>query len=772
MKIALITISHRGDDPRLYDKIARSLTNVGEVRIFTPISASSDGEITIQQVDNTNRYTVFMSLYQQALSYHPRVVICVEPLSMLVGIALRMRLNCQLIYDCHEFFAQAFAQRFTGIIKKIAYASYYYFENILASRMNHCITVNDLLAERLKEANKQTIVCANYPRQDGPVSDAPREYDLIYVGGISADKGMLLYLEALHLLADREIKMLFIGKFISQQDKELFKAKISELGLASQVSHIPWMAYEAVRNYLQKAKIGLCMHNPAVDRYQLALPLKLLDYLQNGLAVVTNKYPIIEKIINAYPAGICVPYHTVHLARAIKHLLSKPLDDYILAGQRATAECYNWEQEEKKLLELFINKKRLLIIAYFYPPLGGPGVQRPLKLIKTMANKGWSVDVITVRDITFHSFDHTLAAESAANLVIRTSSLDPMAISKKAIQSGEARQKLYFGTSESLKKFIRNAFFVDDKIAWFPMAYKAGITAHRQHRYDAVMATMGPYTGGLVAAALSKKFNIPLVLDYRDHWTLNPYIEMLTPVHSRLSTFLENKILSQADLVTVVGSTMKHDIHNNFGAELNIHTMYNGYDEDDFTGKQKQKNKGLQINYIGNFYGNRSPEYFVKALLELSTEGRLPLHIAINFIGNYYPQARTALQNPLLAGIIKIIPQLEHTAAVQAMLDADILLLFIATPRGEGVITGKIFEYLRAGAPILAMIPPAGEAAQILTAHQQTHICPMENVTLIKENFISICQHVVQALSPYVVDANYSREAQSVSFVSELEKIL
>ena len=148
--------------------------------------------------------------------------------------------------------------------------------------------------------------------------------------------------------------------------------------------------------------------------------------------------------------------------------------------------------------------KRLLLIAYFYPPLGGPGVQRPAKLVKYLERLDVSTDVITVKDIVFHSTDNKLLKEDKAHNIIRTSSFDLMSILKK-ISNPKTNKAVYFKTPEKYKKIIRNIFPIDDKIGWLPFVMKAGKELFKENKYDAVMATMGPYTSGIAAYKLAKK---------------------------------------------------------------------------------------------------------------------------------------------------------------------------------------------------------------------------------------------------------------------------
>ncbi len=277
------------------------------------------------------------------------------------------------------------------------------------------------------------------------------------------------------------------------------------------------------------------------------------------------------------------------------------------------------------------------MFAYFYPPLGGPGVQRPVKLIKYLSRNNWKTDVITVKDIMFHSSDDQLAAEDMAEIVIRTGSLDPMSFLGK-IKKRSDRTKVYFGTPEKYKKIIRNLFPIDDKIGWLPYAKKAGRQLLKTKRYDAIMATIGPYTSGLAAYKLSRQYKIPLIIDYRDHWTMNPYIKFITPFHKMFSERWEKRILEHASVITTVSKTMKNDLLSKFGNRLSlkIKVMYNGWDEEDFNDVPvRKKTKKIIIRYIGNFYGHQTPKYFIEATENLKKKNELPEDIQIEFIGNY-----------------------------------------------------------------------------------------------------------------------------------------
>jgi len=414
--------------------------------------------------------------------------------------------------------------------------------------------------------------------------------------------------------------------------------------------------------------------------------------------------------------------------------------------------------------------KKLLLIAYFYPPLGGPGVQRPVKLVKYLERCGVSTNVITVKDIVFHSMDQKLLKEDVARRIIRTSSFDPMSILKK-ISKPKTNRAVYFKTPEKYKKIIRNIFFIDEKIGWLPFVIKAGKKLNKKNEYDAVMATMGPYTSGVAAYKLAKKMKTPLIIDYRDHWTLNPYITFFSKLHKKHAVHWENKILNFASTITVVSKTMKDDLIDEFGETLRgrIKVIYNGWDTDDFTNFVIRKNEKFIIKYIGNFYGYRTPKYFIDALELLKSRNQLSNDIIIEFTGNYYAETINYISNSEVSDMIKINPQIEHKEAIESLMNCDALLLFIASHKGKGVLTGKLFEYLRSGKEILAMVPSDGEAAEILTQNKHNLICNMEDVEMIAKNFLMLIETLKNKKIKREYSTEFSRENQTIEFLNFVE---
>lgn len=416
---------------------------------------------------------------------------------------------------------------------------------------------------------------------------------------------------------------------------------------------------------------------------------------------------------------------------------------------------------------------RILLIAYFYPPLGGPGVQRPVKFVKYLTKLGVSVDVLTVKDIQFHSYDYELLNEDKSRKTYRTISFDPMSIMKKIPLKKADSQKVYFNTNEKLKKRVRGIFPIDDKIGWFFPAYKKGLTLCQNYSYDYIISTIGPFTSALIAYYLSKKTNIPFILDYRDLWTLEPYSRYQSLFQLKLAECYEKKILKNAFLVTTVGQVMANQLTENFGQYLKdkIHVMYNGFDEDDFSKKNKPSinhTDKLVYRYIGNFYGHQNVKYFIQALLELDQLGAIPDKAVFEFYGNYYIETLQEFQKVKNKNLLLIKSQTEHLEAIELMKSSDFLLLFVSSVNSQGVITGKLFEYLRSEKPIIAMVPQNGEAEELLKHNGHDLITTMENVEGIKKLLIKSFQEKI-SIEKCSYD-QYSREYQTEQFYRKLYK--
>jgi len=405
-----------------------------------------------------------------------------------------------------------------------------------------------------------------------------------------------------------------------------------------------------------------------------------------------------------------------------------------------------------------ISRKRILLIAYYFPPLGGPASIRLGKTVKYLRRAGWDIDVISIKNIIYHSLDYDLEKECQPGRIYRTNSLEVISLlywfnrlrnlfrrKKRIDRQSTNKSGIYFSLPDSLRQFFKTVLIPDEKLGWFPFAFRQGRKLLRNRHYDLIMTSIGPATAGIVGYKLSRMSHIPLVIDYRDHWTLHPHTAFLTGFHRRRAESLERKILQHASLITTVGKIMKEELITRFceAEEEKVSVIYNGYDEEDFTGLRTDSSReplspGNQVifTYTGSLYPPITPLYLLKALKYLKKEGKLPEDLQVRFIGNYHRDMLNLLQDSELASHLTITPNLPHREIIREIMMSDVLLLLLSVKGGNGILTSKAFEYLRSGKPILAMIPQHSEIAEILQQDSKHYLCPMEDREKIAELLI------------------------------------
>lgn len=386
---------------------------------------------------------------------------------------------------------------------------------------------------------------------------------------------------------------------------------------------------------------------------------------------------------------------------------------------------------------------RVLYISYFYPPLGGPAVLRNVKTVKYLSRMGYNVDVITIDDIEYLYRDDSLLHECGHRRIWRTGSLDPMALLKKLGGRGSGKVSgLYMNTPERLKLMIRRLYPIDDKIGWVPFLVRAGTKALRENEYDLIYISMGPFSSGIGAYHLAMRSGLPLVLDMRDYWNLLGDYDLQGSSWQRsYSLHWEAKLYQRADMIVTATEGIGTDIAEVFGEQhrSKLLTVYNGYDEEDFTGVTPHAGpQSFVMAYFGNIYARRTLAKYFAAVLVLRDSGALPANSRVKLYGNFFRETLRDIEESGIADMIEVIPQLEHRDAVQAMLDADVLLLTLNSSGPKGTLSSKVFEYLRAAKPILAMVPAHNEAAKLLRECGQTHICAMESADSIRNALIRV----------------------------------
>lgn len=368
------------------------------------------------------------------------------------------------------------------------------------------------------------------------------------------------------------------------------------------------------------------------------------------------------------------------------------------------------------------------MIANQFPPMGGSGVQRSVKFVKHLGKFGYCPVVFTRDEKGMTLKDETLLKDIPKGTeIIRT----------KAHDFTEWKSVFKIpGKILGLKVFIPDSAWL-----WSRLSRKAAVKAIVENDIKIIYTTSAPYSDHLLGLYLKKRFpDITWVVDFRDEWTNNPYT--LDNPHSKFRTYKEKKmereVLLNADaLITNTPVMRKNFVTNNNLSGDNFFVIPNGYDEEDFKDFDltKPDNSKMTLTYTGALYGRRKPDTFFKALSELISEGKIDGEkICVNLIGNYHKDKLQAqIDSFSLTKQINIIGYVPHNECIKRQLQSDVLILIEGTGRGsDAFYTGKIFEYMNTGRPVLAVLPENGAAADLVRKTKIGRVAHTDDVSQIK----------------------------------------
>lgn len=403
--------------------------------------------------------------------------------------------------------------------------------------------------------------------------------------------------------------------------------------------------------------------------------------------------------------------------------------------------------------------KKVLLITYYFPPSGGSGVQRTLKFVKYLREFGWEPVVLTAANADYPAWDQTLLQEIPRDVhVYRSRIIEPYRLYRK-FTGRQANESTDIATltldeqdkrklSERVSEWVRSALFVPDaRIGWLPFAVAMGKKIIAAEKIDVIVSSAPPYTTHLIGLLLHKLCGIPWVADFRDSWIGWLSTPQWRPKLSRaLERRMETAVLTKATKLLSVTPGVKEDLlsRNPHCRDDRWHLLYNGYDAEDFAAvTPKPKAVKVTIIYSGSLYGNRNPEYLLRALEELQRE-KAPLldKIRLLFVGRIGEAIVKRMQKSPVHGIIERVPYVTHAESLEYLLGSDIALLIIDdAPENAGILTGKLFEYIGAGLPILALAPQ-GNAADLIRQYKLGLVAHPRQVEEIKQaltNMVTAC---------------------------------
>lgn len=365
---------------------------------------------------------------------------------------------------------------------------------------------------------------------------------------------------------------------------------------------------------------------------------------------------------------------------------------------------------------------RILIVTGCFPPTNVIGAVRTGKMAKYLLLEGHEVKVLTPDR---QSPTDSLSLEVPASAIIRTKWLDSdklvkvvlgKDIDQKAKQAMLRNSELGRKTSKRLTlSYFSRIYqalvrFPDKYIGWYPWAISAGKRLLKDWKPDIIYASAVPYTSLLVAKKLSQQFGTPWVAELRDLWVDNHYREY-GPLRNWLDAKMEKRTLETASGLVTVSEPLAEKLRSKYSQPCVV--VPNGFDPDDYDNEMKPEEGSLRIVYTGSFYqGKRDPSSLFKALHLL---GENKDSVNVHFYGPSLGIAVDLAKKFGCEGNVEVHAPVSHKESLRSQQKADILLLLLWNdPSEKGVFTGKLFEYLGARRPILAIGPSDNVAAQTI----------------------------------------------------------
>lgn len=380
---------------------------------------------------------------------------------------------------------------------------------------------------------------------------------------------------------------------------------------------------------------------------------------------------------------------------------------------------------------------RVLVIAYYFPPMGLSGVQRVAKFVKYLPHYGWQPTVLTVWPGKYFAYDEALLheVETAGVEIVRTFSLDPL----RLLARRPTRLEM---PSEVLRRYWMRLsgwlFVPDNKIGWLLPALRAGEKLLRMRPFNAIFASSPPPTALLIGARLQQKSHLPLVVDYRDDWLGNPRQFFPTGWHRRLHAKLERYVLHRASCVITINATLAQQLGARLprGKRTPI-VIPHGFDPEDFENHpapSSNSKERLRLLYAGVFYDAQQPDDFLRGLAQwLHHQPEARRHVEAIFVGLFPPHVPQCIAQLGLGDVVRVEGYRSHPETIEALKTADVLWMTVGEqPGAASISTSKLFEYIGTRKPILALVPE-GEVRTVLEAYDAAYLTSPHDVSAIAQ---------------------------------------
>lgn len=364
---------------------------------------------------------------------------------------------------------------------------------------------------------------------------------------------------------------------------------------------------------------------------------------------------------------------------------------------------------------------RVLIITYYWPPSGGAGVQRWLKFSKYLPEYGWEPVILTVDPeyASYPALDYSLEKEIPDELkVYRTMATDWFRIYGKSKVPGAGFAKNSDDTIKGkISRFVRGNFFIPDpRRGWNKFAFRKASELIEKENIRHIITTSPPHSSQLIGLKLKKRFpGIRWIADLRDPWTNIYYYNKFYPsiLSRNLDLSYERSVLEKSDKIITVGKTLKNSfLRSGRIDESKITVITNGFDDSDFEVMPSVRPGKMIITYVGTI----SESYPVSGLLRaLKYLHENKIEFTLRITGDISQNIKSQIKSEIPESSTEFTPYLDHNLAVESIKNSSVVVLIIPDHKSnKEILTGKLFEYLASGVPVLCLGPADGDAAEII----------------------------------------------------------
>jgi glycosyltransferase involved in cell wall biosynthesis len=352
---------------------------------------------------------------------------------------------------------------------------------------------------------------------------------------------------------------------------------------------------------------------------------------------------------------------------------------------------------------------KLLLVTLYFPPAGGGGVQRPLKFASHLPALGIETHVLAPDDPKWVHEDADLPLPTQA-WVHRARYVGPRGRRIADEQHGRTGMELALLRASSIG---RRLLVPDENVTWNATAIPKAISIARQEGIDVVLTTSPPGSVHLIGAAVKRATGAKWVADLRDSLALHAHRSsdgVGARAKQKARAGIAHLVARQADAIVTAAEAITEETRG-LSPRGRVVTIPNGCDFDDFAGLTYTRGDRFRLTHAGSFFGKRDPKPFLQALAASGLDD-----VTVRFLGDFRPGDREFMESLGLADRVELIEHVPRRESLRLQRDSDALLLLIpdAGGRGRGVLSGKVFEYLAAERPVLAVVPPDGAAAQLV----------------------------------------------------------